>query len=436
MATTVLDITTIIITVILVGKNYKAFTNSSLNIIHYTFVIFYVLPILLDYTLGFNDYMANCWGFTISREDFVTSMVYDAFVLYVQFVLVSHRRKESGYSYMFQHSLTSGSLSIPNSIYRLIWIGTLSAPVWMIINSASQFLFFFQWRELRIFDLPHGYAVAECLSYIGISCSAFLLFRNVDSGKLVSFIQRIIAVLLMYINICVEGKRSVMFFALCNIVVILLFNYVFRGDMGRGHKTIIRWGTSVAIILFTIYMISATFYTHLTRGGNDSQMTSARVDFLRDDRVRMAIYAEMNPSQMQITEHALQTIPDDLLSCFPLNFLASRIHREVVMYQTRFTCAMLGERTTIITDDIKEQYSYMTVSFLAEIISNLGLYLGLACIPFVLLWFVKLINQYPSPINILIFNSFFLLNLFDFSYVSYYIELTLLLIIIYNRNNK
>lgn len=433
MITSVFDLVTLFITAILLWKNYRYFTRSSLYLIHFTFAILYVLPILLDYTIGFNEYSIKTWGFLISRSDTTTSLLYDAFVLYVQFVLVANRTRSRGYSHVYESSLTTESLTTPNYVYKLILVGAIAAPLWMIYNSASQFIVMFQWRETRLFDLPKGYAVAECLSYIGISCSVFLLFWRIESSKLFAFLQRIIAIFLLYVNICTEGKRAVMFFALCNIVVVLLFNYVFRKSLNSAQKAVIKWATSAAIILFSVYMISMTLETHATRGDSDNQLTTARIDFLRDDRVRMAIYAEIYPDQMQITEHLLQSVPDDLLSCFPLNFLASRIHHDVVMYQTRFTCAMSRESVNNITQDQKESYSFMTVSLLSEIISNLGLILGLICIPFVLLWFVKMINQYPSPINMMVFNSFFLLNLFDFSYVSYYIELTLLLIYLYHK---
>lgn len=431
-----IDIITIIVTIVVAYKNYKYFTNSSLYLIYYTFVILYVLPIILDYTLGYNDYILECKGFTISRLDNTTTIIYDLFIIYLQYVIISYGKRKNGFSYIYKKSLTIENTNIPNYLYKYIWIGALAAPLWMISNSAYHILFYFQWRELRLIDLPSGYAVAECLSYIGISCSIFLLVRHVKTNTLLTFIQRIMSILLLYINICIEGKRAILFFALCNIVIVLLFNYYFRKDLTQLQKIAFRWGTSIIVILFSIYMIYSTIDIHTNRGGNSDKITSARVDFLRDDRVRMAIYAELNPTQMQITEHALQTLPDDILSFFPLNFLKSRIARDNVLYQTRFTCAMSGENTKNITEDMKDNYSFMTVSFLAEIISNLGLYLGILCIPFFLLWFVKLINNYPSPINILIFNSFFLLNLFDFSYVSYYIQLTILLIFIYNRYKK
>lgn len=430
------DILTIIFTIIVICKNCKKFTNSALYLIYFTFVILYILPILLDYTVGFNEYIPECKGLGVSRKDIVTSLIYDLFVIYVQIVLIINRNKKFSYSDNFKHSLTLGGSNIPPKIYKYLVVGTLAAPFWMIINSASHLLFFFQWRELRIIDLPTGYPVAECLSYIGISCSIFLIFKNNKSNRLLVLFQRIVYILLLYMNICIEGKRAVLFFALCNIVIVVLFQYYFNKKLSIGQKMLFRKGGSIIVILFSIYMISSTFETHANRGGEGNKITNARVDFLRDDRVRMSIYAELNPSQMQITKHALQTLPDDLLSFFPLNFLKSRINRDFVMYQTRFTCAMSGENTSNISDDLKENYSFMTVSFLAEVISNLGVFLGLICIPFILLWFVNLINHYPSPINILIFNSFFLLNLFDFSYVSYYIQLTLILMIIYKRNKK
>lgn len=430
------DILTIVFTVIVICKNYKKFTNSSLYLIYFTFVILYVLPILLDYIIGFNEYLPECNGLEISREDYLTSLIYDAFVIYVQLVLMTNRNKKYTHSVSFKKSLTIGVSNISNRITKYLLLGTLAAPFWMIINSASHLLFFFQWRELKVIDLPSGYAVAECLSYIGISCSILLIFKKINSKRLLVYLQRIVYILLLYMNICIEGKRAVLFFALCNIVIVILFNYYFKRDLNLGQKILYRRGFSIMIVLFSIYMIGATLDTHTTRGGNDNKITSARVDFLRDDRVRMAIYAELYPSEMQITQHVLQTLPDDLFSCFPLNFLKSRIDRDFVMYQTRFTCAMAGESTTNISNDLKERYSFMTVSFLAEIISNLGILLGLICIPFFLLWFVNLINRYPSPINILIFNSFFLLNLFDFSYICYYIQLTLLLMFMYKRNIK
>ena len=429
----IVDIITIVITFFLTIKACKYIRYSAVTIVYLTFIVLYAFPLLLDYTIGFNTYeTGRLWGFIVSREDFLTSLLYDFFLIYNQIVLLFYKKAKYKHNINYENSLKNGLNIFQSRIMLFLWIGAFAAPIWMAYNAASELMFMFLWRETRLIDLPYGYTLAESLTFIGISSSIILFFNNVSSNILINWANKLLSLSLLYVNICIQGKRVSLFFALVNIASFFLFYIAFRKNQGNTTSSFLKYAGVISSVLMVVYMVDFSLTVYDDRGGNVENITHVRIDFLRDDRVRMAIFSEIHPEQMTITDKPLQTVVDDILTIFPLNFLQSKIDRTQVWYQTRFTCALSNVNVSRITDYEKQHYSFMTTTVLAEFISNMGVYLGLLLIPFLLLWFVDLINRLDAPFNMLLFNSFFLLNLFDFSYVSLYLE-CIVIWILYRR---
>ena len=181
-------------------------------------------------------------------------------------------------------------------------------------------------------------------------------------------------------------------------------------------------------------MLEMTFAIKAERGYNiddsDAMYTATRIDFFRDDRVRLAIYKELYPEGKPMLDYPGQTLLTDALSVVPINYVVSAVGHESYSYQTYLTCALENYNRKEKID--VSQHGYMTICFLAELISNLNI-IGILLIPFVCLWFCKKIDQFPYPYNALIICAFTLINLFDFTYVVYYLELLFIICYLYKR---
>ena len=138
--------------------------------------------------------------------------------------------------------------------------------------------------------------------------------------------------------------------------------------------------------------------------------------------------------EVEILDYPLQTYAGDIFGFIPLNYIPSLVGMKIYSYQTYFTYAVIHKKRSGNLDVANN--SFMTVSCFAELISNLGLLLGMALMPFICLWFARRIDKYPYPFNAFIICSFILLHLFDVMYIAIYLELTFFLCLIYKNKRK
>ena len=179
-------------------------------------------------------------------------------------------------------------------------------------------------------------------------------------------------------------------------------------------------------------MISVSSMVMTNRGFDETDKKKmqmlTRVDFLRDDRVRMATFSEIYPDKMQILEYKCQTLYYNLIYTFPINLIVQ--DKNVGSYQEHFTSALRGER-------FSKENNYMTTSIWAELISNFGIILG-SVLMFVLIMLVARYVEFfrhQQALSSMLLAAFVMINMFTFAYIIMYLEF--LLFLCYNvRNNK
>lgn len=425
----IFEIYTVVITTLWIVLKFRTLYQSSQFTIGILLYIFYIIPLLLDYSYQFVDYSNEGWGFRVSSNDIWCRILYDITIMYTIYRVLY---KPPKHLYPVYNQIDNRNIKQ----YRAyLLLGSLIPPIAVILLLRQPgMLFLFQWRELGIFPTTGSYSTIEKFTYIAVSCSVFLLLDR--NTKLVN-IYRLLSLPLLAVNICIQGKRAIIFFMVINVCIICYF---------RVKDIIFKSKHSLLNVLFVIsiclgglvFMLNMTYQVKSERGYNvndDSAMyTSTRIDFFRDDRVRLAIYKKLYPDETPMLDYPGQTILTDMLSFVPLNYVTSAVGAERYNYQTYLTCALenhkRGNKINV------SQYGYMTVCFIAELISNFGI-LAIFIIPYVCLWFCKKIDQYPYPYNALITCAFVLLNLFDFTYIVYYLELLFVLCCLYKfKHNK
>lgn len=425
------DIITLIISGWFVAHSFKNITASNRYTYHLLFCVFYVFPILIDTLYKIPDY--ENIGFSLSAEDTSTRYIYDVVLLLGQYIILYFKNNHK------EQSNDDIDENVSNYNRYLIIGMLLPSLVAIFLVKNPMLLIVFQWRELHIFDQGVAfYYVAERFSYIGITCVLLLLFSNQSQG-LEGILKRILYILFLYFNICIQGKRAAFFFSIIVMLLILFFKYKkYLKSNGRSffsYKNIsigLLFAVVMSISINLLYTTSIDVQLKRTADGdNETAMTNTRIDFFRDDRIRMAIYSENNPEKIRILDNYGQTMISDIKNEFFYFWTTVffKIKREPLTYQHYFSNGVVGNST------VSEDVGFMTVTFFAELISNFGIILGVLLFPLLCVWFSKVTDKFPYPLNIIIASVFVLLNMFDTSYIFWYLEASVLLCYSYYRKS-
>lgn len=413
------DIVTLLLTALMCVSAAKRWKRSEKSIFFYVFVFFYVVPLFLDYLCAFPDYSysADLYGFKMTYMDPLTRVIYDCIILLVQWMLL-HLRIKTEKPVVFVHEEKWFK-----QIKKMLYVGIFSAPVMtLLFGSNKAILYTFMWRENEL--APGGYLpVAERLSYVGICCAVVLFFLKTTEHR---FERRLISLLLIYVNVCIEGKRSITFFLLL-VVFIVMFPGIL--DRSISLKSRRRRMVVLAILLMlclTIMVIFTITVKMENRGyaGFGSVYTTLRIDFFRDDRVRMAIYSMLYPQEMTILTYPGQTLIPAILHFFPLDYIFGFMGvRQPMAYTAYISAALRGSSM------VSQQEAFMTPAIFAELLSNFHV-IGIILFIAVTLWCAKQVRKYPYPANVFIIISYAMLQTYSIAYMSFLLEATVIMCVL------
>lgn len=367
------------------------------------------------------------WGFITPRKDWFTNIIFDLLFITTIYSLIGKNERRARLN-------IRNTESIKVNIAPYLGLIAMIPPMAVIVLlHRPAMLYAFQWRELELFPTTGSYATIEKITYIAVSCSVLLLFTKSRYGLFV----KLFSIACLLTNICIQGKRAILFFAIINIVIVL-YSKVKDSKINVKKMLIIGSVCLALCVAFLSFMISMTVSVKLDRGydpNNTSAIyTTTRIDFLRDDRVRLSIYLKAHPDEVQVMQYPTQSLWSDVFSFIPLNYVASAAKLNLYSYQTYFTHALERKKADSKMD--VENHSYMTVTFISEIISNFGILLAFFILPYLCRWFANKAEKYPYPLNAMILCIFVSLNMFDFTYMAYYIEAVVVLCWLYNRSSK
>lgn len=414
------DIITIIITILLCVKYFKEMVRSSRYIVYFLLVILYIVPIVLDYTIGLPTYTRVSYsGFNKTYNDELTRIIYDIAIIFCQIVILRFHRdrikqdEEQEQSYNYNANEYEGQ-------FRLFLIIFMVLPILLtiIFPVNKSILFSFQWREFGRFPTDKYTSMLEKFTYPGVVACALLFFEKRNK---VYF--RILCIIFMLMNICIEGKRSILFFLLVTVVLIQIPGLKSNtlSTLEKRRKLILLGVFAIAIIAA---IVIATIFVKINNRGyslleSDLLYTTIRVDLFRDDRVRMAIYSILHPTEMRILDFPGQTILPIPTWFFPIDYILTKIGIDFPSYQVYFSSALRG---VLVSRDV----AYMTPCLFAELISNFGFF-GIVIMPFICVGFSNLADRQKYPYNVLVLVSFLALQLYTTRYIVYLYEMVLII---------
>lgn len=419
------DLITIAVTIVLSIRNVKNIGRGSRYIIYYVLVCFYILPLLLDYLVAFPDYQYDRVRFSYGEYDSTSRLIYDAFMLYIQFIILYYKKN-------YEPKVRYECRISENKIESLYWCGMLLPIGIALLFSMPNFLFFTpMWREMGLNLRIFNFIYVEKTDFIAISCSILMLFSGKYQSKK-NLLQKFLIIVFLYICICLEGKRSIFLYTILNIVVVMLPGI-------RNKNFLQKIGTKQIIIIFTVIVSISYFIVLLSynvmdiRDVDDDfsvQYTLQRIDYFRDDRVRLAIFSLLHPNEIKLVNYPCETILPMVSWLWPINLIFQYFHIYQPRFSTNLSNALVGNNLSMIDDEV----NFMTPDFLSELIANMGA-LGMITAPFLCLYVAKLIDRYPYPINAIIVVSFVGLVMYSPAYVGFVIEFAIILMFFHKRIN-
>lgn len=409
-----LDWITIIISTALLAKNFKKVAFESKYIIYFLFYLFYVAPLYLDCIFSppvYTDWLGR--GFSVSAADSTTRIIYDIVIIFIQIYLLSNRisGKKEYQNKVNKNEITNGTLAA-------LYLGMILPTLITAVASSHKFILYtLQWREFFDASVVARYTYFEKMSYIGVACSiVILLMRN----KKHPIFENILSIIFLYTSVCIEGKRSIIFFALLMVLLIKIPG-VLNAELTVAERRKKLFKLICLGVFAVSIMIGLTMYVKITSRGYNAfdaveLYTTTRIDFLRDDRARLAIYSLLHQDTSLMLDRPLQTILNMPLFLFPIDYFLNMAHITVDTYSMFLTSNLLGYRSKAI----------MTPALFAELISNLGVFAFLL-MPMICRWFAKKSDEYDYPQKVFILTCFVLLQMYDSAYIAYFLEFTIII---------
>lgn len=427
----IFDILTMIISAYWALVNIKKLKISTRYIIYFTFFVICILPLFMDYIIGKPMYglLPNRYhGFVISYDDSTTRILYDIFLVVSQYIILKcfwHQK----YRFVLNSRSKQYSKDVNNSGYdlrelnrtmqRICVCVALIAPVVAIIGGYTIVLFVFGWRDEHLFDYVTAssfYSFMEKFSYLGATTSLLLMLSDYREKRTYrGLFYRIASVPLLVMNICIESKRSIVFFCFIMVVVILLY--------GKSKDIKIGRIIGIAAILAMIVIVLSVMVKTQSRGysGIMTIYSTLRVDIFRDDTIKMAIYGMLNPNEIKILDYPFQSYLMQIRYFFFMDIIAGKgfIPLQGLGFNKYLSSALIGA-------DLSMGYSFMTTSMFDEAIANFGV-IGFLTAPILCAIVSRNADKYSGFEKTLMVGCVVLGMMYSPNYILFYIEVTVVI---------
>ncbi|MEN8399845.1 O-antigen polymerase [Acinetobacter towneri] len=339
----------------------KNFYNKDINPISLLYLLFYfvfIFPLFLDFIFDIPDY-DRYYGFKLAINDNLVNLLYCFFILVC-----------SGFFYFFKGKVvfSIGNLMInKNKFLFLFVISILPILYFMTLpNIVPYSIYGTRWvRQLNDYEVAlHSNLVI--LTFLSCIAAAYLL---VTLKK--SYLLKIFLIFVVICDIWFNGKRIIY------LLFVTCFSCFYIFNIGKiNYKSV-----AVVFSLVISFFIFSSWYQNNVRDYDEKlfedKYQTFRIDYFRDQRVKMALYSTLYPKSMEILEYPGQSYLFTIGAYIPRSLWDSKPYP----YAHYFTSAMLnsppGQRDWT-----------MTTSWFDEFISNFGL-LGIFFGPIAYIYLVR-----------------------------------------------
>lgn len=357
--------------------------KESIDLIMPVFLIFCGLPLLLDVVVR-QPYYSMQPGFAVASADHMTGYIY---CVYVALIPVLWRIMST----LFREK-THNSINEPNYLISINNISQFSrrplalialfalliVPIFVALRSPDYIQYLTYSTILRYslydkFDEWHSYVAL--FTMISVLSGTYLIL--IGKNRILSLSNCISIYPLILIASWLNGKRAILALAIVLIIAAGWFKNEFKG-----RKLFI--ASVVGLLVIIVFSFS---YQGITGRIEDRNWyDNIRIDFGRDDIIKMAIYAELNPQQMQILEYRGQ-------SCL---FYATMVVPREIWPEKPLPYAQYATSAMLFTEP-REWGWGMTTSIFDEAIANTGWY-GFLIGPLIIILVCLIGDRSASPL--------------------------------------
>jgi len=366
-----------------------------LIIVHF---MFSGLPLLLDVLFGPPVYLHQP-GFRLATRDEVTSAIYCFYVGFIPpFWWITGRAQKGREIRRSDASVVTQVRPILRRARPILYL-VLICPLILAVFAPNPRLYAVygaavKWPE----ELSRYHNLVALSSLLSIVAAAGLLaaHRRLRIAYLAFLFPWL--VLAIWLN----GKRSVL------ALVIVLFGYLLWSK-GYLRRTRLIMALVVAMIIFLgfSHLYQSTVRTVDFSDNLSRLYSNMRIDYGRDDVIKMTIFAELHPETMRILEYRGQSLLFDIAMYVPRKFWPEK----PLPYNQYFTSAMLMHSPRM--------WGWgMTTSWLEEAIANFS-WLGMIVGPLALSLICRVgdacQNDFVSALTVLIGSLLLAVNLTAFA---------------------
>lgn len=407
-------------------------------ILYYVFYFLFIIPVLLDRVYKFPAYDTGFrYGYVLMGTDPIVTVLYDiviGFIIFGFYYFLAIKFKEQ--------KPKSNEKFINNPILKIILFAGSLLPIAMfvvacLVSKRSPTLIFdlgwkYKYESGQLGPEIFSYSAIERLTYIGVTCS-LLLIGSVDYKKtffkpntredtkrlVLTIVLLLVLVISLGVNILLEGKRSIYLFA-----GIVFFTVIYYKIFGRIKPwiAIVSFAAFAVIAVFAVVFLGDAFRSASAygKGFTDYKYTSLRIDFFRDQSLKLVIYSLIHSQEIKVLSFPMQSYLTEIFYLFPIVYLPIPFKKG---YETYLTA------TYSFIDAASLDSMRITNSGLDELCANFSFF-GVLIYVLILIWLFKTMNKASDDWNVLIFIGFVLFMMYTTSYVCWYYEFLVGLIVV------
>lgn len=341
------------------------FKKKNSNIIIYpeaVFYFFFYVPIILDLIFGSPVYPSIYWGFIETHDNFFTEIIYCIIILYI-LLMFRYFQKKNVYTISFNVDNKNLGRFLIAALMVLVLYCLYKVINLDIVEIVMNY-------EMRYYDsLEISNIKILCFVIVVLVITILALENQINLIVFKFMVLMPVSIFAFMLN----GKRAVVFLFIVSLGFIVVLKRIFESK------------TCYAIFLIILVCSALLFQKFYSDkifpdiSSFEESYTSYRVNYGRDDTLKMAIYSELNgDDEIKILEYRGQTL------LYYLTFYINRDNWEdkPYPYAVYFTSALVG---------LKEPQNIgwaMTTSIFDELLSNFS-WIGIFLAPFIINRFCK-----------------------------------------------
>lgn len=352
--------------------------NQNLLIIPISFFyFFFILPVLLDLIIGRPVPLFKYYGFITSGKDFLTEVVYNFAIL---FSMVVYYRSFNKNKQTLDLNLAFKFKDIIFIVIYVIDIVVIVITLLQVDSATLHDIFSYNTRYLTKTGMLQTISTFSFAAILLNICPLFL-----EKNRKAFWFKLLLLVPVFVIMCLCNGKKSIIFELVFSLIMVIYTNKIIRKPS--------RFFSVVGIALLSLLLFYNTYLNNIvTTKKFDSfqdNYNSYRVEFGRDDTLKMVIYDELYDN-----EKILKYRGESLLF-YPTFFIErEEWNDKPYPYATYFTAKLLN------LSSVRYIGWHMTTSIYDEMVSNMGLF-ALIILPILICFLVNKLNKITNKNTIL-----------------------------------